>query len=68
MIPTSDGMYMYRRIIKADDSCLFNSIGLALHNSLNEAFLLREIVSKKVRDDPINYNEVILGKSPSEYS
>ena len=38
MLTTSEGMFMYRRIIKADDSCLFNSIGLALHNSIDEAF------------------------------
>ncbi|CDW86261.1 ubiquitin thioesterase otu1 [Stylonychia lemnae] len=68
VITTSDGMFMYRRIIKADDSCLFNCIGLALKCSLNESSKLREVIAKIVRSDPINFNEAILGKSPEEYA
>ncbi len=36
-ITNSDGSIMYRRIIEANDSCLFNAIGLSLMNSLNES-------------------------------
>ena len=29
-VKTADGAFVYRKIIEANDSCLFNSIGLAL--------------------------------------
>jgi len=40
-IETQDGMFMYRHVLVADDSCLFNTIGLALKNSLSMSHELR---------------------------
>jgi hypothetical protein len=42
---------MYRKIIEANDSCLFNAIGLALNNSLKDSTKLRKIVADKVISD-----------------
>lgn len=66
-VSTKDGGIMYRRIIEANDSCLFNSLGLALRNSLQSAKEQREYVSKTVLKEP-NFDEAILGKRPMEYS
>jgi hypothetical protein len=66
-VATSDGAFMYRRIIEANDSCLFNSLGFALSRSLSLAPQLRKHVAEKVLNDPI-FNSAILGKSPQEYA
>jgi len=34
--PTSDGLIMIRKIIKADNNCLFNAIGYAVKNKSEE--------------------------------
>ena len=47
-IEINDSYWMYRRIIQANDSCLFNSIGLALKGSLAFSKELRNIVSAKI--------------------
>ncbi len=65
---TSDGFYMYRRIIEANDSCLFNALGLALRGSLTIANDLRKVISDAIINDPNNFNEAVLGKSPSNYA
>ena len=36
-VNTSDGFFMYRRIVEANDSCLFISLGLAFNNSLDNS-------------------------------
>jgi len=55
---------MYRRIIEANDSCLFNALGLAFRGSLTIANDLRKVISESILNDPINFNEAVLGKSP----
>ena len=52
-IQANDDSFMYRRIIKADDSCLFNSIALALKNSLSLSNDLRKIVAEHVLKDQV---------------
>ena len=48
---------MIRRIIPADNSCLFNSIAYCLENkSKGLAFKLRKITADFVAKDKIKYN------------
>lgn len=67
-VTNNEGAYIYRRIIEANDSCLFNSLGLALKNSLMLASEMRQIVARAVLADPLTFSEVILGKTPLAYS
>lgn len=56
-----------RRIIAADNSCLFNSIGLLLLNSVRKGQELRQLVKAVVLIEPDIYTEAMLGKQPKEY-
>jgi len=57
-----------RRIIDADNSCLFNSIGyILLDKSLVSAPKLRRMVAQAVRDDPVTFTGAFLGKEPQDY-
>ena len=47
-VTTHDGFYMQRRIIQANDSCLFNAIGLGVKGSLSMSNELRKVVASKV--------------------
>lgn len=58
---------MHRRIIDADNSCLFNAIGLLALRKLTMAPQLRDIIRVVVLEHPELYDEAILGKDPSEY-
>jgi hypothetical protein len=51
-ITSSDGAFMYRRIIEANDSCLFNSLGFALKGTLSSANEQRYHVAAMVMSDP----------------
>jgi len=63
-IITSDGCWMYRRIIEANDSCLFNALGFSLLSSLLEAPKLRKVVADRVLADKLLYDSAVLGRSP----
>ena len=68
MITTRDGAHVYRKIIEANDSCLFNSLGYAFYASRELAPKLRKFVADKILADPINFNHAILGRNPKDYS
>jgi ubiquitin thioesterase OTU1 len=60
--------FVVRRVIDADNSCLFNSIGyILLDRSQTDAPKLRQMVAQAVRDDPETFSEAFLGKEPQEY-
>ena len=61
---TNDGGIAYRRIIEANDSCLFNAVGLALKGTLTHSGDFRKVIAKAVSTDSGMFNEAILGKSP----
>ncbi len=67
-VMTADQCWVYRRIIEANDSCLFNAIGYSLLNSLNEAPKLRKVVADRVLADKFLYDSAVLGKSPEDYA
>lgn len=58
---------MVRRIIDADNSCLFNAVGYALRRKRKVGSELRQMITEAVRGSPDVYNEGILGKTPEEY-
>ncbi len=58
-----------RRIIDADNSCLFNSVSYCLNR--NRDFCprsYREIISRIILSNQDKYSEAFLGKTPQEYS
>jgi ubiquitin thioesterase OTU1 len=58
---------MKRRIIDADNSCLFNAVGLLVCRSSSVAVEFREIVRTAVENDPETFSSVMLGKQQDEY-
>lgn len=59
-----------RRVMDADNSCLFNSIGYVLEgHSRNKWQQLRQLIANHILNDTENFNDVILGgKSNEQYS
>ncbi|XP_071443595.1 ubiquitin thioesterase Otu1 [Hetaerina americana] len=60
---------LLRKVVPADNSCLFTSIGYVLSGKVhtdNGAFL-REIIAESVAANPDEYSEAILGKPNPEY-
>jgi ubiquitin thioesterase OTU1 len=67
-ISDPDGMIMIRRVIPADNSCLFNAVAYAVENhSRCYAKYLREIVASYIASDPEVYNEAVLEMSNEDY-
>jgi ubiquitin thioesterase OTU1 len=53
--------------MKDDNSCLFRSIGYVINRDSEKSSKLRQEVADYVRQDPINYNDAILGRPQREY-
>lgn len=49
---------MVRRIIDADNSCLFNAVGYVLRRKRKVGTELRRMITEAVREKPEVYNEV----------
>ncbi|CAM9835025.1 unnamed protein product, partial [Choristocarpus tenellus] len=56
-----------RRIIDADNSCLFNAVGYSLRRTRKVGAELRRLIVDAVRGSPDFYTEAMLGKAPEEY-
>jgi ubiquitin thioesterase OTU1 len=56
-----------RKIIAADNSCLFNSINYAINQSISEPQLMRELIATEILSNPEIYNAAILEKDPDKY-
>lgn len=54
------------RVVPDDNSCLFRSVNALLGNA-STITSLRRIVAQAVSDNPHNYSEAILGRSPASY-
>lgn len=63
---TVDGVggSLHRRVVPADNSCLFNSVGYVCEGDrqLSSSVRLRKLVADNVLADPVQYSDVILGK------
>jgi len=57
-----------RRVVNADNHCLFNCVGYTLHNHTRQLFTpLRALIATTIEKQPDKYTDVFLGKSRSEY-
>uniref|UniRef100_A0A061QXM6 Ubiquitin thioesterase OTU n=2 Tax=Tetraselmis sp. GSL018 TaxID=582737 RepID=A0A061QXM6_9CHLO len=69
--PTSvvlpSGSAVVRRVIDANDSCLFNAVGYVIERSLDKSAQLRRVIADAVAGDPELYNSSFLGKEVEEY-
>ena len=66
-----DGERLVRRVIPADNSCLFAALSHAFHGSAGRrerADELRRIVAESVLADQVEYNEGTLGQTPESYA
>lgn len=65
---TTTGRVMVRRVIDADNSCLFNAISYLMEKDRKQGAKLRKIIADVVRNRTDVYSEAVLGKTPKEYS
>ena len=63
-----EDMHAIRRVIASDNSCLFNAVGYCCEKSLRESTRLRKVIVDAIRADPSTFDEVFLGKAPTEYA
>lgn len=68
MSTANDGRIAIRRQIKADGSCLFNAITLALENCVDKALEVRQVVASIILSDQNKYNRATLQEDPKSYS
>ena len=65
--PKAD-LRMIRKVIDADNSCLFNSIAYCLGKGASgHGPALRRIIKETILSDPSTYNSTFLGRPVSEY-
>jgi len=64
---TTSSRKMVRKIVPADNSCLFASISFVMLQSTSFAGDLRMLAANSIASDPITYNEAFLGKPNWEY-
>ena len=60
--------YVVRRVVDADNSCLFHSICKSFKQPQSVSQSLREAVAQTVLSDPITYSEAFLGRPNLEYA
>jgi len=61
---------LLRKVVPSNNSCLFTSIHFVMQDgdfNLDCQRALRELIARTVKQDPITFNQAILGKSNSEY-
>ena len=60
--------FVVRRVVEADNSCLFHSISRAFHQPPSMSPTLRTAVAQAVLADPDTYSDAFLGRPTSEYA
>lgn len=63
LVAGTDGS-LHRRVVPADNSCLFNAVGYVCDGDrhLSSAARLRKLVADTVLADPVQYSDAMLGK------
>ncbi|CAD7004829.1 ubiquitin thioesterase OTU1 [Ceratitis capitata] len=63
-----DGILL-KKVVPADNSCLFTSIRFVLNGRIDNegSEMMRHIIAQEVSADPQVYNDAVLGKSNAEY-
>ena len=67
LLADGSGFAVVRRIVPADNSCLFSSFAYVTTQSRGGAQQLRQLIAETVAADPETYNEAFLGKTNAEY-
>ena len=67
LVALPDGSAVTRRIVPSDNSCLFASVGYVTSQNRSQAAQLRRVIVDAVKQDPVEWSEVVLGKDPEEY-
>lgn len=62
-----DAGIVLRKIIPADNSCLFNAVGYVMEHNNHKAAELRQVIVATVISDPATYSEAVLGKPTEGY-
>jgi len=65
-VETTDGILIIKEI-PDDNSCLFNSIRYVTQNKHLQIAQMRKMIADTIKNDPINFNDAILGKPVEEY-
>jgi ubiquitin thioesterase OTU1 len=55
------------RVQKDDNSCLFNSINYIFMQNQGDVTALRALIKERIKADPENYSDAILGRPREEY-
>ena len=64
-----EGEHLVRRVVPADNSCLFVAVAHALEGGdRSRAPALREVVASAVLADQERFSEAVLGRPPAEYA
>ena len=61
------GEAVVRRLIAADNSCLFNAVGYVTQHTRGEAAHLRELIASHIAAEQETYSEAVLGMPPLAY-
>ncbi|ODV92168.1 hypothetical protein CANCADRAFT_30410 [Tortispora caseinolytica NRRL Y-17796] len=59
--------YLTIRVMKDDNSCLFNSISYNILKTLQDPYELRDLIASYIKNNSLEYNEAILGRGIEEY-
>ncbi|KAJ9122513.1 hypothetical protein QFC22_001942 [Naganishia vaughanmartiniae] len=70
-VELNDGMgsVLIHRVVPDDNSCLFSAIGLVFKGHYDAGITkeLRQVVVDAIRKDPVNFSDVMLGRSRENY-
>lgn len=61
-----DGVVV-RRVMEADNSCLFNAVSYIMENTRAKGHELRSLIASIVASDPTRFNKAFLEKSNEDY-
>jgi ubiquitin thioesterase OTU1 len=67
-IPVDHDGYVVRRVVDADNSCLFHSVGYAFRQPTSTSQKIRGAVARAVLADPETYSDAFLGRPTNEYA
>jgi len=62
-----DGGFLVLRAVPDDNSCLFSSIALIFEQDIKAAPKLRQVVADTIRKNPVQFDDVFLGRPRDEY-
>ena len=67
-VPGGAGAVVARRVVAADNSCLFAAVAYVLAGGRAGAGQLRAAAARAVMEDPATWTEAVLGRPPAEYA